>query len=221
MIIAFDLSGVFFNNGADFTIRQLNEKYGVEAEKAKFVIKKWSLARDYRKGLIPCDEFWHKAGEELGVEGNIVRDIYFNAYEPHQKTIDLINKLKIKGYKVAYISNGPEDRIGYLVKKFGFIGLFDCGIFSFEAKSLKPEPGIFIAFLDKSGFKPNEVVYIDDNAVIDMTDTTDTPINAGVILASGRGNGSSDGALLHYDTKNMWNLFNKKHNFSLGISLEY
>lgn len=49
-----------------------------------------------------------------------------------------------------------------------------------------------------------EIVYIDDSAEINMTGTEDTVIPVGVTLASGRGNSGSEGALLHYDTKNLW-----------------
>jgi hypothetical protein len=44
------------------------------------------------------------------------------------------------------------------------------------------------------------VIYIDDSAEIDLSDARDIPVPGGVTLASGRGNGGSEGALLHNDT---------------------
>lgn len=45
--------------------------------------------------------------------------------------------------------------------------------------------------------KKGQVVYVADNASIDLTGTQKIPINAGVTLASGRGKNNSQGALLY------------------------
>jgi len=42
-----------------------------------------------------------------------------------------------------------------------------------------------------------DVIYVNDNAKIDLTSEHDIIIPAGVTLASGRGNGTSQGALLY------------------------
>ena len=50
--------------------------------------------------------------------------------------------------------------------------------------------------------KSGEIIFIKGSTVIDMTGTPDTVIPAGVIVASDRGNGSSEGALIHYTSNN-------------------
>jgi hypothetical protein len=54
---------------------------------------------------------------------------------------------------------------------------------------------------------PGTVVYVQDNAVIDLTGTWDIPIRGGVTLASGRGRGGSLGGLLYTTDIAARNLF--------------
>lgn len=50
--------------------------------------------------------------------------------------------------------------------------------------------------------KPGDVVYVDDRARINLTGTKNIKINKGVTLASGRGDGSSEGAII--TSKDFW-----------------
>lgn len=65
-----------------------------------------------------------------------------------------------------------------------------------------------------SSAKSGEIIYVNDDAEIDLTDQANLIIPAGVTLASGRGNGSSQGALLFSNrltytggTEQLWKLF--------------
>ncbi len=48
--------------------------------------------------------------------------------------------------------------------------------------------------------KPGDVIYIDDQAVIDLSDQMDLVIPGGVTIASGRGQGGSTGGLIRFTT---------------------
>jgi hypothetical protein len=55
--------------------------------------------------------------------------------------------------------------------------------------------------------KTGEVIYVDDNAEIDLTGVHDLSLNEGVTLASGRGKNGSLGALLYCTNIDSYNLF--------------
>ena len=162
MILVFDLSGVFFNKGLKVAVERISTKYNLDPEKVRFVLN-GSFAEEYRIGLIEVDDFWKKAKEELNVEDiDDVRQIFFDAYEPQKSSIDLINKIKKKNIKVAFLSNNPKDRAEYLNKKYDFISLFDFGYFSFNAHVRKPDKKIYQKFLENFDLDANEIIYIDD-----------------------------------------------------------
>ena len=162
MILVFDLSGVFFNNGLKLAVERISEKYNLNPDTVRFVLN-GSFAEEYRTGLIKVTDFWKKAKEELNVENiDDVKKIFFDAYEPQQSSIELINKIKEKNIRVAFLSNNPEDRARYLDKKFGFISLFDFGYFSFEAHVRKPNKGIYKKFLENFSLDADEIIYTDD-----------------------------------------------------------
>gem|GEM_PF-2638363 len=162
MMLVFDLSGVFFNKGLKVAVERISKKYSLDPEKVRFVLN-GSFAEEYRTGQIEVDDFWKKAKEELNVENvDDVRQIFFDAYEPQQSSIDLIKKIKEKNIQVAFLSNNPKDRAEYLDKKYGFISLFDFGYFSFDANVRKPDKMIYQKFLEKFNLDAKEVIYTDD-----------------------------------------------------------
>ncbi len=162
MILVFDLSGVFFNDGLKAAVKIISDKFKLNPKKVEFVLN-GSFAQKYRTGLVTTKKFWKDARDYLQVDDieNIKR-IFFESYHPHKDLVQLLQSLKKKKIKTAYLSNSPQDRVEFLDKKYHFISLFDFGLFSFEAKSWKPEMEIYQKFLKKFNLKPEDVIYIDD-----------------------------------------------------------
>ena len=164
MIILFDLSGVFFNNGLKLAIKQVEERFGISEDIMKYVLN-GEFAIEYRTGLIEPEDFWYRVSDylDLDIEDvEIIREIFFEAYYPSDEIIEIVQDLRGAGVEPAYISNGPRDRTEYLDEKYDFISLFDFGLFSFEAGYLKPVPEIYNEFLLRFDINPKDVLYIDD-----------------------------------------------------------
>jgi len=162
MILVFDLSGVFFNNGLKVSVEKISDEYNLDSETVEFVLN-GSFAEKYRTGLIEPEEFWENAKEYLKIDDiESIKKIFFNSYHPHKESVQLMNHLKDKKIKIAFLSNSPKDRTEFLEEKYNFISLFDFGLFSFEAHAWKPDKEIYQKFLDKFDLNPKEVVYIDD-----------------------------------------------------------
>jgi epoxide hydrolase-like predicted phosphatase len=81
--------------------------------------------------------------------------------------IDIIKKLKTKGFKIALLSNANNS---FFEKKVypiypEFKNLFDEMIVSSVVGMAKPNPDIYIHTLEKIQSKPEESVFIDDNKI--------------------------------------------------------
>jgi putative hydrolase of the HAD superfamily len=162
MIIVFDLSGVFFNKNLKVSFKKISKKYDLNPKKVEFVLN-GSFSREYRTGLTKPKDYWKKVKKYLKVERiEEIRKILFDSYYPSKRAVELIKKLRMEKAQVAFLSNGPKDRMKYLDKKFKFIRLFDFGLFSFEAGICKPDKRIYEKFLEKFKLKSTGVTYIDD-----------------------------------------------------------
>lgn len=77
--------------------------------------------------------------------------------------IPWIEDLKNRGYQVLYLSNYSEHVRARSMHAMDFLDRTDGGIFSYEVKSVKPEPEIFEMLIDRFDLVPEECVFIDDS----------------------------------------------------------
>lgn len=75
--------------------------------------------------------------------------------------LSVVEKLRIKKIKVAYLSN-VQNFMGKYFLRAGLLDKFDFGVFSFEAKARKPAKEIYQQIFNYGAWLPKEVVFIDD-----------------------------------------------------------
>lgn len=162
ILLVFDLSGVFFNDGLTLAVKRISKKYKLDPEVVRFVLN-GDFSEHYRQGLVKDEAFWNRVSSYLKIK-NIgeMRDIFFNAYRPHKDSVVFIKQLRRKKIRIAFLSNSPRDRVAYLDKKYHFRSLFDFGLFSYEAHVWKPNRNMYEKFLSKFKLQPHQVIYIDD-----------------------------------------------------------
>ena len=162
VILVFDLSGVFFNDGLKVSVEKISKEYGLSSEKVEFVLN-GSFAEKYRTGFMTSIQFWKNAKNYLKVNNiSEIKQILFESYSPHKESISLIRCLRDNNIKVGFLSNGPRDRTLFLDKKYNFISLFDFGLFSFQAHAWKPDKKIYLKLIDTFKLNPENITYIDD-----------------------------------------------------------
>lgn len=82
-------------------------------------------------------------------------------------TIETLEYLKKKGYKIAIISNSPPTTKDQLAD-LGIKQYFDEAVFSFEVGNRKPEKEIFLNLLNKVGAEASEALMIGDSLKYDI-----------------------------------------------------
>lgn len=65
-------------------------------------------------------------------------------------------------YRLLLLSNTNEIHFQTIREKYGFLGHFHELVLSFEVHSMKPEPEIFRAAIERAGCSPKECFYTDD-----------------------------------------------------------
>jgi len=92
-------------------------------------------------------------------------------------TIETLEYLKKKGYKIAIISNSPPTTKDQLAN-LGIKQYFDVAIFSFEVGHRKPEKEIFLNLLNKVGAEASEALMIGDSLKYDINGASAVGIDA-------------------------------------------
>ena len=76
--------------------------------------------------------------------------------------IPWIKELKAKGKRLLYLSNYSEYTRNANLEALDFLPYLDGGVFSYEVKSIKPEPEIYKILIDKYDLIPENCVFLDD-----------------------------------------------------------
>lgn len=163
--IVFDLGGVVVDYDPKEFLMNLffHEKTEEKLYSIIFESKEYDLLE---KGEISWDKackiFLKNAKKKgVGFEMQTLIDEWGNIMMPKNATIVLMRLLRKKRYRVFYLSNTTEVGMSKLEKE-PFWPLFNGGMVSYEADSLKPDPGIFEALMAKYRLSPSETIYIDD-----------------------------------------------------------
>lgn len=77
--------------------------------------------------------------------------------------IPWIQSLKKRGYKILYLSNYSLRLREANPYALDFLSEMDGGVFSYEAKLIKPDPAIYQCICEKYRLTPAETIFIDDN----------------------------------------------------------
>lgn len=161
--IVFDYGGVMGSDPDKILINDIADKFGILYDEALEIVKE--LVKPYQRGEISNQEFWNlfskMANKELPVNyKSLWTDKLEIKIDDHM--IDLVKKLKSKGYVTALLSNTISPHAQYNKNK-GAFELFNPVVLSFEVGTRKPEEKIFQIMLDKLNLSPEDCVYVDDN----------------------------------------------------------
>lgn len=164
--IIFDLGGVYFTDGTKEAVGKISKKYNLNSEElSKLFGTKSEIGKLYRQGKITSKQFWNEFEKIFNVKVNEkeLTDLWVSRYKLIKDTLNLIKKLRKKGIKTYYLSDNVKERSIYLENKFEFLENFNDGVFSHNVGLTKSDGiAVFKTALQKTGNKPNEVIFVDD-----------------------------------------------------------
>ena len=117
----------------------------------------------FDRGNISLDDFVEQASIIVGINKDKAFLVIASSHHPNKKLFTYIRELKESKLDLGIISNVGRELSEYLPDKY--LQLFDRITLSYKAGSTKPSPEIYRVHLSKSGYKPDEVVFIDDREI--------------------------------------------------------
>lgn len=163
--IIFDFGNVICRFDNNIYREKIAELTGKTVEDIKnIVFKNSDILIRFETGVISTHEFFKELSDLCGLKVSYeeLKRIYSeDKFTPVEGMEDLIKELKGK-YKIGLLSNTSEWDFDYMIKVAPMIKTFDTITTSCEAKSMKPDKGIFFDSLNKLNLKPEECIYTDD-----------------------------------------------------------
>ncbi len=151
--IIFDCFGVLTQDGWKAFLASLPPGEGVETAK--------ELNHQYDAGLISLERFLEGVQQATGHDFDIINSARSSEGAKNVQLIDYIRGLK-KQYKIGMISNVATNWVRDYLLTIEEQQLFDVMVFSFEIGTIKPDPRVYEAAIQKLDTHAQDCVFIDD-----------------------------------------------------------
>ncbi len=122
------------------------------------------LLHRYETGELTSRQFFEEVRSVTGFRGEFqdFADIFADIFTPIPEMIDLHTRLRQRGIKTYVFSNTNELAVAHIRSVYPFFANFDGYIYSFEHRSMKPDPKIYEVLEKVAKRSGGELLYIDD-----------------------------------------------------------
>lgn len=133
-------------------------------DKINYIMSQWHKDEDDTIGL---DEFKSIIPDRLKEASKFIPKLFeynIRCVNPFDYTIPLIDKLKVAGYNVYFLSNWSKWSYELLNKyhRFDFLEKMNGGVWSWQTGCMKPNERIYRILLTKYNLNPEECVFFDN-----------------------------------------------------------
>jgi HAD superfamily hydrolase (TIGR01509 family) len=162
--IVFDLGKVLVDFDYSIAARKIAARSTKQVPDLQHFLGSSPILARYESGLLTRQQFFSEIQQATGFTGNIdefsgdLADIFL----PIEPMVKLHEELRQRGFQTYIFSNTNDIAIEHVRHNFPFFKHFDGYVFSYEAKSMKPDAKIYEAMEKMSGKRGTELIYIDD-----------------------------------------------------------
>lgn len=164
--VVFDLGGVVvdYEPRAFLVDHFLNEKLEDQLFEITFGSEEWKLLDANQITRQEANRIMREKGAAIGrsFEVDVILTDWFDMLNTKDDTVQLLKRLKKRGYRLYYLSNMAADVLELIAQR-KFWRLFDGGIASCEIGVNKPDPRIYQALLYKYSLAAKETLFLDDS----------------------------------------------------------
>ncbi|MFT4547586.1 MAG: FMN phosphatase YigB (HAD superfamily) [Verrucomicrobiales bacterium] len=159
----FDIGNVILGFDFSIAVNKLRD-FGITHESPLAHISE--IKERYEAGEMSDDEFVTLAIEQLGFEGSSEDfiPIWQEIFAQNDAMITSIQRIADQGHPLYLLSNTNGLHMQHILRDFPIFKAFAGGIYSHEAKSMKPDLPMYQQAIDRFDLKPEETLYIDDLA---------------------------------------------------------
>lgn len=160
----FDIGGVLVRVDSKRSIEQLSSRLKISEERVQNAMTR-ELLNKYEKGQMNSNQFYEnllincKSTQQIELQE--FKDYYLDMLFPIQESLELLKRVT-QDFPTYLLSNTNDFHYDLLMDQFPFMAWVNGGTYSFMEGSMKPEALIYERAIKKSGFPPEEILFIDD-----------------------------------------------------------
>lgn len=160
----FDLGKVLLDFEYDKAVKGFALHCELPPEEIHKAINQSPLLFRYETGLMTTGEFFDEVRRAARFCGELPQfeEIFGDIFSPIDRMIDLNRQLRARSVPTYIFSNTNEIAVKHIRARYPFFAEFTDYIFSYEHRSMKPDPRIYEVVEQKTGHRGAELLYIDD-----------------------------------------------------------
>jgi HAD superfamily hydrolase (TIGR01509 family) len=164
--VVFDLGKVLLDFDYGRAARAMVRFCDKPGEELRRVLDQSPLLFEFETGLLTSEQFFEKVQRATRFCGSFqeFEPIFGDIFTPIPEMLDLHARLRSRGIPAYIFSNTNELGIRHIRSTYPFFQQFDGYIFSYEHRSMKPDPKIYEAVERETKRTGDELLYIDDRA---------------------------------------------------------
>ncbi len=162
--VLFDFGGVIAEEGFREGLKFIAKTKGLDPEKFFFKVSELTYASGYVTGDATESNFWQIVRRETGINGSDdeLRKEILKRFKLRQEMLDYARALRSSGLVIAILSD-QSNWLEEINQNTPFFQIFDHIYNSYRLKKGKKDPTIFKETCQALGFRPEEVLFVDDN----------------------------------------------------------
>jgi FMN phosphatase YigB (HAD superfamily) len=165
--VIFDLGKVLLDFDYEKLARNMQQHCAISAEELlSSALCVSGLQQRYESGLLTSQAFFEEvkriSGFQLGYEK--FEPLFADIFTPIPGMIDLQRRLQIRGIPTYIFSNTNEIAVKHIRQTYPFFANFTGYVYSYEQRSLKPDPRIYEAVEKLAKHNRADLLYLDDRA---------------------------------------------------------
>ncbi|MBC8375249.1 MAG: HAD family phosphatase [FCB group bacterium] len=162
--IFFDIGGVLVKVDSSESVQKLSRELEVSTEKIRQGMTR-DLLNEYEKGHLTSNQFYEQLlinyGSKKTMDMETFKGYWLDVLFPCTDSVAFL-KRATKDFPVWLLSNTNDFHYDLLMQDFPFMKWVEGGTYSFMVGSMKPDPPIYEVAIKKSGFRPEQILFIDD-----------------------------------------------------------
>ncbi|MFX1502451.1 MAG: HAD family hydrolase, partial [Promethearchaeota archaeon] len=165
--VIFDMDGVLADTGPIHfeSWVKMGKKIGVKFTREIFKQSFGQTSPAIIRKLVGPDVDEAFIGKWSKFKEQYYRELVRDKLKPLPGVINIINELKLEGFKLAVGSSGPPENVELLLSRLKIKNYFDTIITAAEVKKGKPEPDVFLIAAKTVTINPKNCLVIEDAPV--------------------------------------------------------
>jgi len=162
--VVFDLGKVLLDFDYGRFAKNVIHQCGVSPEEILNAVNQSELLVRYESGLLTSQEFFAEVKRACNYNGKYeeFEPVFGDIFSEIPEMIALHGQLRDRGVPTYIFSNTSEIVIKHIRRTYPFFSGFTDYIFSYEHKSVKPQPRIYEVVEERTGRQDEQLLYIDD-----------------------------------------------------------